>query len=368
MAIRIGTFNAENLFNRPKVFALQDDTERDKILDDFNELVALLEKDTYQPADKERIAELIEEHQAHNGEKDSPRPFFINELKGSGAKLFTVTGPVDNPTIKIVAKGRGDWPGWAELVRGDLSWQAVQNTARVVAEVNADILLTVEVEDRLTLERFNEHVLGETLGHQPYPFNLLIDGNDPRGIDVGILSRHPITSVRSHLFDPGQGGRRLFSRDCPEFEIAVNGTPLWILGNHFKSKRGGGESLRAAQAKRVRRLYEDALQRSDHVIVAGDLNDFMDSPPVKTLLDAGLKDAMTHRTYTGTPGTHGPGTGDDDKLDYLMFSPPLWDLVEHVEVERRGVWAPRTFKPFPTVTSKATQASDHAALYADVDI
>ncbi|CAM5411305.1 endonuclease/exonuclease/phosphatase family protein [Streptomyces aurantiogriseus] len=368
MTIRIGTFNAENLFRRPKAFALEDDAKRDKILSDFNELASLLEKDTYEPADKQRIAEIIKDHQVHNGEKDSPRPFFINELKGSGAKLFTASGPVANPTITIVADGRGDWPGWAEFVRGDLSWTAVQNTARVVAEVNADVLLMVEAEDRLTLERFNDNVLGETLGHQPYAFNLLIDGNDPRGIDVGILSRHPITSVRSHVFDPGQGGRRLFSRDCPEFETAINGTPLWILGNHFKSKRGGGEGLRVRQAERVREIYQAALQRSDHVIVAGDLNDFLDSPPVRTLLDAGLEEAMTHPSYTGDPGTHGPGTGDDDKLDYLMFSPTLWDRVEHVEVERRGIWAPRTFKSFPTVTSKATQASDHAALYADLDL
>ncbi|GAA4050983.1 endonuclease/exonuclease/phosphatase family protein [Streptomyces shaanxiensis] len=368
MTIRIATFNAENLFRRPRAFALEDDAARDKILADFNELVALLEKETYQQKDKDRMVELIKEHQVHNSEKDSPRPFFINQLKGAGAKLFQVDGPVDNPTIVIKADGRGKWPGWAELVRGDLSWTAVQNTARVVAEVNADVLLMVEVEDRLTLERFNEHVLGEALGHQPYPFNLLVDGNDPRGIDVGILSRHPITSVRSHIFDPGQGGMRLFSRDCPEFEIALNGTPLWILGNHFKSMIGGGAGLRKRQAERVREIYEAALQRSERVVVAGDLNDVMASTPVKKLLDAGLKDAMTHPTYTGDPGTHGPGTGDDDKLDYLMFSPKLWDRVEHVEVERRGIWAPRTFKSFQTVTSKATQASDHAAVYADLDL
>jgi endonuclease/exonuclease/phosphatase family metal-dependent hydrolase len=368
MSIRIGTFNAENLFRRPKAFALEDGTQRDKILADFNELVSLLEKETYTSKDKDRIAELIKVHHAHDSGKDSPRPFFINELKGPGARLFEATGPVDDPTITIEAGGRGDWPGWAQLVRDDLSWTAVQNTGRVVAEVNADVLLMVEVEDRPTLERFNENVLGRTLGHQPYPFNLLIDGNDSRGIDVGILSRHPITSVRSHVFDPGQGGLRLFSRDCPEFEIALNGTPLWILGNHLKSMRDGGAGLRLRQAQRVAQIYEEALRRSQHVIVAGDLNDFMHRPPVRALLDTGLREAMTHPGYTGNPGTHGPGTGDDDKLDYLMFSPELWDLVEHVEVERRGTWEPGAFKSFPTVKSRATQASDHAALYADLDL
>ncbi|MEU3616716.1 endonuclease/exonuclease/phosphatase family protein [Streptomyces sp. NPDC006872] len=363
MTIRIGTFNAENLFRRPKAFALESDTQRDKVLADFGDLVALLEKESYSDHDKERILAIVKEHRALDSAPDSPRPFFVNELKGKGGRLFD-----EDPTLTVAAAGRGDWAGWAQLVRDDLSWPAVQNTGRVVAEVNADILLMVEVEDRLALERFNENVLGETLGHQPYPFNLLIDGNDPRGIDVGILSRHPITSVRSHIFDPGQGGRRLFSRDCPEFEIALNGTPLWILGNHLKSKRGGGAGLRARQALRVREIYEAALLRSEHVVVAGDLNDFMASTPVKTLLDAGLKDAMTHTGYTGDPGTHGPGTQDEEKIDYLLFPPGLFDRIEHVEVERRGIWAPETFKSFPTVTSTATQASDHAALYADLDL
>ncbi|MFM9696658.1 endonuclease/exonuclease/phosphatase family protein [Streptomyces europaeiscabiei] len=371
MTIRIATFNAENLFRRPSVFGLSDDEQRKDILDDFNELVGLLGKEIYQEADKERIAELIVKHDAHDSEAGSRRPFFVNQPRG-GAKLYTVS-PTGSPVIKIVAKGRPKWAGWAELVRDDISWDAVENTARVIAEVNADILLTVEVEDRLTLDRFNTQVLGGGVGHDPYPFNLLVDGNDSRGIDVGILSRFPVTSVRSHIFDPGANGKPVFSRDCPEFEVEVDGEPLWILGNHFKSKGFGraaeNDKRRKAQAKRVREIYEAALDRSSRVVVAGDLNDFLASPPIKLLLDAGLREAMTHESYgNNPPGTHGTGKRDEQKLDYLMFSPELWDRVTHVGVERRGIWAPRTFESFTTVTSKADQASDHAALFADLDL
>lgn len=250
MTIRIATFNAENLFRRPSVFGLSDDEQRKDILDDFNELVGLLGKEIYQEADKERIAELIVKHDAHDSEAGSRRPFFVNQPRG-GAKLYTVS-PTGSPVIKIVAKGRPKWAGWAELVRDDISWDAVENTARVIAEVNADILLTVEVEDRLTLDRFNTQVLGGGVGHDPYPFNLLVDGNDSRGIDVGILSRFPVTSVRSHIFDPGANGKPVFSRDCPEFEVEVDGEPLWILGNHFKS-RASAAPPRTTSAARPRR-------------------------------------------------------------------------------------------------------------------
>lgn len=370
MTLRIATFNSENLFRRPRVFRLDDAERREEILGDFNELVGLLDKGIYEEDDKRRIAELIVKHDAHDPASDS-RPFSVNQPRG-GAKLYTVS-PSDPPVVKIVAKGRSKWAGWAELERGDLGWEAVANTARVIAEVNADILLTVEVEDRLTLDRFNTQVLGGAMGHEPYPYNLLVDGNDNRGIDVGILSRFPITSVRSHIFDVGESGTRVFSRDCPEFEIEVGGEPLWILGNHFKSKGFGkaseNDKRRKAQAVRVKEIYEDALKRSSRVIVAGDLNDSMASAPIRLLLDAGLREAMTHDSYGDRPpGTHGTGKRDEQKLDYLMFSPELWPRVREVGVERRGIWAPRTFESFHTVTSKTDQASDHAALFADVDL
>ncbi|MFF3403498.1 endonuclease/exonuclease/phosphatase family protein [Streptomyces sp. NPDC002659] len=365
MTIRIGTFNAENLFRRPKVFGLQNSRE---VLDDFSALVGLLGRDPYTAADKRKIAALLKKHRADDDRKSSSRPFFVNQPRG-GAKLFTKP---PGGGLTIVAGGRSQWTGWAELVRDDLGWEAVENTARVIAAVNADVLLTVEVEDRLTLDRFNTQVLGGVLGKRPYPYNMLIDGNDSRGIDVGILSRHPIECIRSHIADPGQGGQPLFSRDCPEYEIRVNGTRLWILGNHFKSKGFGiaadSEKKRRAQARRVRKIYEAALERSAHVVVAGDLNDTPNSVSIKSLLGGGLRDAMSHPGYTGEPGTFGTGTSLNQKIDYLMFSPELFSRVQHVDVERRGIWAPRTFKSFLTVTSKANQASDHGALYADLDL
>ncbi|MGW7256235.1 endonuclease/exonuclease/phosphatase family protein [Streptomyces sp. NPDC054834] len=360
MTIRIATYNTENLFRRPMAFDIADAEKRQEVLEDFGELEKLLDLPAYDDSVKDRIAGIVKKHRAYDLDPADPPPFVVNEIRGL---LFKKTGPPNEPVITVVADGRAKWAGWAELVRTDLDWDVVRNTGRVIREVNADILLTVEVEDRLTLDRFNQQVL-----HGMYPYNLLIDGNDSRGIDIGILSRHPITSVRSHIFDPGTGGRPVFSRDCPEYEIQVNGTPLLVLGNHFKSKRGGGGALRLAQAKRVAEICAAALERSPHVLVAGDLNDSPDSDPIKTLLATGLKDAMSHPGYTGAPGTYGTGNSLDQKIDYLLFAPELWPRVQHVDVERRGVWAPRTFKSFDTVTSKADEASDHAALYADIDL
>jgi exonuclease III len=78
---------------------------------------------------------------------------------------------------------------------------------------------------------------------------------------------------------------------------------------------------------------------------------------------------MDHPAYQGLPGTFGTGTNRDrQKFDYILLSPALWAQVQAVGVERRGVWAPNTFPHFPEVTSKVTQASDHASVWVDLNL
>lgn len=363
MSIRIATFNCENLFRRPVVFGSGNDPIRDAVLVDFRKLVDILEHDTYTANDKTKIIELLVKHSVGVSKKISTQTILVNEPRGRARLL---KGKGRNIEVRPEVTGRSAWVGWAELANGDLSWSAVKNTARVIAAVNADILLTVEVEDRLTLHRFNKQVLAGQLKAKSYPFNMLIDGNDTRGIDVGLFSRYPITSVRSHIFDK-DGNQVIFSRDCPEFEIDIKGKPLWLLGNHFKSQLGGGgDAKRLLQGNCVAKLYQEALKRSAYVVVAGDLNDTPASPPITVLEDAGLKDAMTHGSYEGPPGTHGKCTSLSDKIDYLMFSPKLFAKVDKVTVERRGIFEFGT--PFPEVTGPGNQASDHAAVVAELDL
>ncbi|MER5895094.1 endonuclease/exonuclease/phosphatase family protein [Streptomyces sp. NPDC001876] len=107
-------------------------------------------------------------------------------------------------------------------------------------------------------------------------------------------------------------------------------------------------------------------ERSAHVVVAGDLNDTPGSPPLAFLEATSLKDAMTHGSYEGPPGTHGKCTNLNDKIDYLMFSPELFAKVDTVEVERRGIFESGT--PFDTVNGPDDQASDHAAIVAELDL
>jgi endonuclease/exonuclease/phosphatase family metal-dependent hydrolase len=359
MPIRIATFNMENLFSRPRVMNLDTWAQGKPALEAVARLNTLIEKASYSSADKTAMLKIIKDYGTG---KD--RAFDLVEVR---EKLYAPKAK------KIVANGRADWTGWVELVRDDVGWGATENTARVIDAVQPDILLAVEVENRITLQRFNDDVLAP-FGWS-YPYNLLVDGNDDRGIDVGLFSRHPIVSVRSHIKDTDAHGV-IFSRDCAEFEIALpSGQSLWLLGNHFKSKGYGSPAASTAkrlrQADQTRKIYLAARQRSPYVVVAGDLNDTPASAPLQALTnntDMQGHEAMSHASYQGKPGTYATGNSLNQKIDYVFFSPELWAGVQAVGVERRGVWAPNTHENFPEVTSSVTQASDHAALWVDLAI
>jgi hypothetical protein len=97
-----------------------------------------------------------------------------------------------------------------------------------------------------------------------YGHVMLIDGNDTRGIDVGILTspQVEITSMRSNvdLPDPGAGGEHLFSRDRAQYQCRLpSGAILWVLVNHFKSQAGSSGPKRARQAQGDRTIVEDLV-------------------------------------------------------------------------------------------------------------
>jgi len=74
-------------------------------------------------------------------------------------------------------------------------------------QVETVITLLTPYAAYIPAEQFHDAVLEPILtitGRSGYPYILLIDGNDPRGIDVAILSRYPIIDVKTHIFDlPG---------------------------------------------------------------------------------------------------------------------------------------------------------------------
>jgi hypothetical protein len=78
-------------------------------------------------------------------------------------------------------------------------------------------IVDVEAENRISLRDFSRVMLRRFDG-QPYAHSMLIEGNDDRGINVGLMTKtgFDIDTVRTHIFifDLGQNDLPIFSRDC----------------------------------------------------------------------------------------------------------------------------------------------------------
>lgn len=372
--MRLASFNVENLFARAKALNPQSWASGRPILAAHAEVNALLEEEVYSDATKDRILALL----GTLGLQRSDEGKFARLRKIRGRLLLR---PRSGP-VQVVARGRSDWIGWVELKTEQVDALAMQHTAMVIRDVNADVLGVVEADSRPVLKMFSDALLAQ-VDARPYEQVMLIDGNDSRGIDVGILARaaYPLGVVRTHIFDTDADGV-VFSRDCCEYHLATPaGDPLVVLVNHFKSKGYStpgdplGAKRRRRQAVRVAQIYEGLRAAGTELVaVVGDLNDHPASPPLQPLLaDTDLRDISTHPAFDFGPrrGTFGSGN-ERDKIDYVLLSPALFARATGGAVFRKGVWrGPRTKDPWPiydTLTAPVHEASDHAAIYADLDL
>jgi endonuclease/exonuclease/phosphatase family metal-dependent hydrolase len=264
--------------------------------------------------------------------------------------------------------------GWSIEAYGPISKSARRLTARVISENNPDVLAVQEVENLEALIQFNRNYLDNT-----YPYLMVIDGNDPRQIDVGVLSRFDFEAIRTHRFEPpgSPPWDRTFSRDCLEVEVSVTEEKrLTLLVNHFKSQIGGGEERRKEQADRVTEIvkgrFGDILE--GNFVVAGDLNDGPHAPEFESLMGLGLENVVEARLPEEERWTHYYKAGRlAEQLDYLLLSPELSasnpDAVPHIE--RRGLGSDIDHyqgERFDANVTGANGASDHCPIFIELEV
>ncbi len=387
--MRIAAFNVENLFDRAKAFNEDSQASAQNAIRSVAELNVLFERDNYTDNRKRRILELVEKLEL-NRFNEGPLAL-IRKIRGKILRRPRTGG------IEVIANGRDDWIGWAELKTAPVDEVAILNTGRVIRDVDADVLAVVEAEDRVSLKKFSSFVFDRVNdelppAERPAPYSsvMVIDGNDERGIDVGLMTKsgYDIGLMRSHIHDLRPNGAPIFSRDCPEYAVTTpDGERIWFLPNHFKSKFGGNNAQsiakRRAQAVRTAEIYEALLAAGENnVVVLGDLNDTPDSEPLQPLLAAtNLTDVSEHPNFDVGPftvpasnthrgiGTFGLGN-DNLKIDYLLLSPALFQRVSAAGLFRKGAWpgvSPPRWPVYNELELPVHVASDHHVIWVDID-
>jgi endonuclease/exonuclease/phosphatase family metal-dependent hydrolase len=173
-------------------------------------------------------------------------------------------------------------PGDQDLVPQEPEVEAkISRVAAVLLRLGADLVLLQEVENRAVLERL--------AAAAAYPAARLVEGNDPRGIDVAVLSRLPLHAYASHVRDLAPDGRLLWPRDCVEAHADAEGRRVVVVGSHLSSSLSDDGTRRAWQAARLREIAEAACAEDPSAVVlaGGDLNDTPGSSALEALIGDG---------------------------------------------------------------------------------
>ncbi|GKW32421.1 endonuclease/exonuclease/phosphatase family protein [Pectobacterium versatile] len=380
MKIRIASYNVENLFHRTAILNLPDSQQIDALLEQVRQLQQLLEQPQYDEALKDKVFRL----------SIVLRPYIDIRTDAGTLGRWKKEEAGTGFRINKSCRGRGDWIGEIVFKSQEFSSQQRKNTGKIITLLNADILCAVEVENMDVLRDFNSQVLGKKKFNQ---FVMIDSPNDPRGIDVACLTRYRISQLRTHIFDAGKQFDPVFSRDCLEVTLdACLKQPIYILCNHFKSQSGQteeerqrGAQKRRDQSERVAEIVQQTYDlKKDYVVILGDLNEDSSNPwqslaPLFSLPDLHPvidpeRPEKERYTYYFSGGKKGARL---NQLDYIFLSAPLHQAVVAWGIERRGIYnidkiaakeGAEPVIPLPEVTSWDTAASDHAALWVEVDI
>jgi endonuclease/exonuclease/phosphatase family metal-dependent hydrolase len=251
-------------------------------------------------------------------------------------------------------------------------------TARAIQAVDADVLALQEVESLPVLDRFCRQYLA-SMG---YAHRILVDGNDPRQIDVAVLSRLPLANLRTHRHERDADGQLLFSRDLLEVDVDVRGKPLTLYLSHLKSMLGGRDETHARRAEQAARIAAvlDAAEKprgyKGNFIVLGDFNDYPDEESALTpLLGHQELVNVVERLPKAERWTHYYARGKKgektNQLDYLLLGRALDTRAKKPapQILRQGLpWRAAAYEGerFEGVGEDNPKASDHCPLSVDI--
>ena len=199
-----------------------------------------------------------------------------------------------------------------------------------------DIVVLTEIENKGILDDLNTSELAGAYGT-----SILIEGNDSRGIDVGVLSKIAPDSVVSHKNDffvlAGTNGPQYhYSRDCIEVHFTFNKRAVIVLGVHFKAKAAPDDpDKRLAEGQHTRKIADDLLAKQPDaaIVVLGDFNDTPGSAPYKAV--AGAAPQLFVDSADAVPSAERYSYNFNGKLeliDHQMANPALHAMLDPASV------------------------------------
>jgi endonuclease/exonuclease/phosphatase family metal-dependent hydrolase len=234
--------------------------------------------------------------------------------------------------------------------------------ADAIRAINADIVALQEVESLPVVKAF----ITKYLADMGYDHAVLIESEDPRGIDNAVISRFPIMyseaygerplggkqpALEGNRPNPLAGNDIKFRRSPLRADIKVPGKAfggaddesydLTLLAVHHKSGRYS-EYWRLAETNGVLAIMKEieAKDPAVNILVLGDFNAQVTDAPITAYLDGGLSDAFAAKASKWSPAvvSHESGRRIDLVLlnknandEFLGDSPFIFGVVARPE-------------------------------------
>ena len=273
------------------------------------------------------------------------------------------------------------------LVQEKVADDTLEIARRIRDVIEADVLAVQEVEHIEILKTFNRDNLQNL-----YPHVALIEGNDQRLIDVGVLSKLPLGAIVSHqtATHPDEANRRVFSRDLLQIEVlGNNGDKLFTIYNtHLKSHfvpfgqdpiQGAidANNRRRRQAETISRIISKMERPNSRFVLCGDMNDPPDSEflaPMLTVDNQPLINSLANpaETRPAKAETAGQGPGPQTLAWTNRFNPPgpefpRYELFDQIWVSQQ--LADRFANPtIDRRTKHGGDGSDHDPAWIELDL
>ena len=215
--------------------------------------------------------------------------------------------------------------------------------------MDADIVLLQEVENEACLDELKEGLSAI------YPSSVMGETGAPASLDVATLGRVDVLEVRTHRnysIPHPDGGWTKFSREFLEVHFDWKGWRVVVFNAHFKSKTNDDPGRRLAEAMKARQIIEATAKEYPYalIVLAGDINDVPDSPPLKELEKGGLMHRIAKEIPSGGDWTYNY-FGKFRAIDHIFLVTTGW-----------GEFESGTAKVFRDEAGSGWGGSDHGAV------
>ncbi|MCM4168401.1 hypothetical protein KCTC52924_01973 [Arenibacter antarcticus] len=368
--MKVATWNIENLYHRDKGLSRSNlgKCASDWIL----ELDALMPRIQKSENDMARIRELTF---LLGFENIDTHPYAVMRKRNGGLFLKQRDFANESKASRLT-----DWNGWVALQTVAVDHKSTLHKARLIAEIDADILVLQEVEDKPSLMEFNRMLKDFNIAS--YDQVMVLEGNDDRGLSMAIMTKngYRLDTVRCHTVDIADGRDLTFETDCQEYAIITpKEETVFILSTQFS---GHNTAKRKLQAREVAAIYDKLkVEGKERVLVCGTLNDVSYSDCLSPILRETDLEDISRLPMCEVDKDKGKAAGyfrlgayrkgvNIKQKDYMLLSYEMSQKIITCGINRKAMWPERNMKweVYPTLKNREHAASAHPLIWGEFDI